>query len=67
MTVTVRQDLQKAIAAAKAAQGAYAQFAEATVDQALKQTFQSMEKDMVRHLMQFRLTSSRSKAGRPES
>jgi rubrerythrin len=50
--MTVQQDLQKAIAAAKAAQGTYAQFAEATADQALKQAFQGMEKDMVRHLMQ---------------
>ncbi|CQR73829.1 hypothetical protein SOV_33310 [Sporomusa ovata DSM 2662] len=50
--MTVKQDLQKAIAAAKAAQGTYAQFAVATTDQALKQTFESMEKDMVRHLMQ---------------
>ncbi|MDT8902367.1 DUF1657 domain-containing protein [Anaeroselena agilis] len=50
--MTVKQDLQKAIAAAKAAQGTYAQFAEATTDPAMKQAFQSMEKDMVKHLMQ---------------
>lgn len=50
MTLTVQQDLQKAIAAAQQALGSYAMFAQATQDQAAKQMFEDMKKDMERHV-----------------
>ena len=50
--MTVKSDLEKAIAQAKAAQGSYATFASATDDPVSKQMFQQMEKDMKRHVDQ---------------
>ncbi|MCC5467951.1 DUF1657 domain-containing protein [Pelosinus baikalensis] len=50
--MTVQQDLQKALATAKSAQGSYAQFVQSTQDQTAKQMFQQMEQDMVRHIAQ---------------
>lgn len=50
--MTVQQDLQKALATAKSAQGSYAQFALSTQDQTAKQMFQQMEQDMIRHITQ---------------
>ena len=48
--MTVKQDLQKALATAESAQGTYAQFANSTQDQNAKQMFQQMEQDMSRHI-----------------
>jgi rubrerythrin len=50
--MTVKSDLQKAIAAAESAKGTYAMFAQSTEDQSAKQMFQSMSQDMDKHLMQ---------------
>lgn len=50
--MTVKSDLQKAIAAAESAKGTYAMFAQSTEDQTAKQMFQSMSQDMDRHLAQ---------------
>lgn len=50
--MTVQQDLQKAVATAKSAQGSYAEFASSTQDQTTKQMFQQMEQDMTRHIAQ---------------
>lgn len=50
--MTVQQDLQKALAAAKSAQGSYATFSNSTQDQTAKQMFQQMEQDMTRHIAQ---------------
>ncbi len=50
--MTVQQDLQKALASAKAAQGTYATFSNSTQDQTAKQMFQQMEQDMSRHIAQ---------------
>jgi len=50
--VTVQKDLQKALAAAEAAKGTYAQFAAATDDLSAKSMFQGMSQDMDRHIAQ---------------
>lgn len=50
--MTVKSDIQKAIAAAEAAKGTYATFAQATEDQSAKQMFQSMSYDMDQHITQ---------------
>jgi len=48
--MTVKSDLEKAIAAAQSALGTYAQFATSTEDPSAKQMFQSMQQDMQRHV-----------------
>lgn len=52
--MTVQQDMQKAVAAAEAAQGSYLMFSNATQDQSAKQMFGSMADDMQRHIDQLR-------------
>lgn len=47
--MTVKSDIEKAIAQAQSAQGSYATFASSTEDQVAKQMFQQMERDMKRH------------------
>ncbi|SDF00366.1 DUF1657 domain-containing protein [Sporolituus thermophilus] len=58
--MTVKKDLEKAIAAAEAAKGTYAQFATATDDQSAKTMFEQMSQDMNRHIAQLnsRLSST---------
>lgn len=48
--MTIQQDIQKAIAAAQLALGAYATFAESTQDQSAKQMYEDMKKDMHKHI-----------------
>ena len=48
--MTVKSDMEKAIAAAQSALGTYAQFASSTDDPAAKQMFQQMQQDMQRHV-----------------
>ncbi|MCS3917164.1 rubrerythrin [Caldanaerobacter subterraneus subsp. tengcongensis MB4] len=48
--MTVKSDIEKAIASAQAALGTYEQFASATEDPAAKQMFQQMQQDMQRHV-----------------
>ena len=48
--MTVKSDLEKAIAAEQAAMGTYAMFAESTDDPAAKQMFQEMQQDALRHI-----------------
>lgn len=48
--MTVKSDIEKAVAAAQSALGTYAQFASATDDPAAKQMFQQMQQDMQRHV-----------------
>lgn len=48
--MTVKSDLEKAVAQALSTQGTYATFANSTDDPAAKQMFQQMERDMKRHL-----------------
>jgi bacterioferritin (cytochrome b1) len=48
--MTVKKDLEKALAAAESAQGTYAAFGASTDDQTAKQMFQSMSQDMERHI-----------------
>lgn len=50
--MTVKSDLEKAVAAAESAKGAYASFAQATEDQGAKQMFEQMSIDMDRHVAQ---------------
>jgi rubrerythrin len=50
--MTVKSDLQKAVAAAEAAKGTYATFAQSTEDQTAKQMFEQMSNDMDRHINQ---------------
>jgi rubrerythrin len=50
--VTVKSDLEKAIAQAQSAEGTYATFANSTEDPVAKQLFQQMEMDMKRHVEQ---------------
>lgn len=50
--MTVQKDLQKALAAAESAKGAYASFSAATDDQSAKNMFQQMSQDMDRHIAQ---------------
>lgn len=52
--MTVQQDMQKAVAAAEAAQGGYLMFANATQDQSSKQMFNNMADDMQRHIEQLK-------------
>lgn len=51
-TVTVKSDLEKAIAQAQSALGSYATFAASTDDPIAKQMFKQMERDMKRHVEQ---------------
>ncbi|MCG0237796.1 MAG: DUF1657 domain-containing protein [Firmicutes bacterium] len=48
--MTVQQDLQKAIATAKAQMGTYAVFAASTQDPAARAMFDGMAQDMDRHV-----------------
>ncbi|CUH96227.1 hypothetical protein P22_2316 [Propionispora sp. 2/2-37] len=48
--MTVKKDLEKALAAAESAKGTYATFAAATDDQNAQQMFQQMSQDMERHI-----------------
>lgn len=48
--MTVKKDLEKALAAAESAKGTYATFAASTDDQTAKQAFQQMSQDIERHI-----------------
>lgn len=48
--MTVKSDLQSALAAAQSALGTYAMFCDSTEDPAAKQMFQQMQQDMQRHI-----------------
>lgn len=50
--MTVKKDLEKAVAAAESAKGTYAAFAASTDDQSAKTMFQQMSQDMDRHIAQ---------------
>ena len=50
--MTVKKDLEKAIAAAESAKGTYAAFSSSTDDQTAQQMFSSMSQDMDRHIAQ---------------
>jgi rubrerythrin len=50
--MTVKKDLDKALAAAESAKGTYASFATATDDQNAKLMFEQMSQDMDRHIAQ---------------
>lgn len=50
--MTVKSDIEKAIAQAESALGTYATFAGSTDDPVAKQMFQQMERDMKRHVEQ---------------
>ncbi len=50
--MTVKKDLEKALAAAEAAKGTYATFAASTDDQAAQTMFEQMSQDMDRHIAQ---------------
>jgi rubrerythrin len=50
--MTVKKDLEKAIAAAESAKGTYATFATATDDPSAQTMFEQMAQDMDRHLAQ---------------
>lgn len=50
--MTVKKDLEKAIAAAESAKGTYATFATATDDQGAMTMFEQMAQDMDRHIAQ---------------
>lgn len=58
--MTVKKDLEKALAAAESAKGTYATFAASTDDQTAKQAFQQMSQDMEQHIstIQTRLNST---------
>lgn len=58
--MTVKKDLEKAIAAAESAKGTYSTFSSATDDQTAQQMFDSMSQDMDRHIAQLnsRLSST---------
>jgi len=58
--MTVKKDLEKALAAAESAQGTYATFSASSDDQNAKQMFKQMEQDMGRHIsnIQSRLSST---------
>lgn len=49
-TLTVQQDLEKAVASAQAALGTYSMFATSTQDQTAKQMFKDLSCDMERHV-----------------
>lgn len=50
--MTVKKDLEKAVAAAESAKGTYAGFATATDDVSAKTMFEQMSQDMDRHIAQ---------------
>jgi len=50
--MTVKKDLEKAVAAAESAKGTYAAFATSTDDQGAKTMFEQMSQDMDRHIVQ---------------
>ena len=50
--MTVKKDLEKAVAAAEAAKGTYAAFAAATDDAGAQTMFTQMSQDMDRHIAQ---------------
>ncbi len=50
--MTVKKDLEKALAAAESAKGTYATFAAATDEQGAKTMFEQMSEDMDRHIAQ---------------
>lgn len=50
--MTVKKDLEKAVAAAESAKGAYATFSASTDDQGAKVMFEQMSQDMDRHIAQ---------------
>ncbi|WP_425060107.1 hypothetical protein SCACP_07540 [Sporomusa carbonis] len=58
--MTVKKDLEKAVAAAESAKGTYATFASSTDDQSAQTMFQQMSQDMDRHIAQLnsRLSST---------
>lgn len=52
--MTVKQDLEKAVASSEAAQGTYMMFAESTTDQSAKSMYNAMADDVTRHMTQLR-------------
>jgi len=58
--MTVKKDLEKAVAAAQSAQGTYATFATSTDDPSAQTMFEQMANDMDRHISQinFRLNNT---------
>ena len=58
--MTVKKDLEKAVAAAQSAQGTYASFAASTDDPSAQTMFEQMASDMERHVSQinFRLNNT---------
>jgi len=50
--MTVKSDLQKALAAAESAKGTYATFEQSTDDQTAKQMYSQMSSDMDQHISQ---------------
>lgn len=48
--MTVKKDLEKALAAAQSAEGTYQTFSASTDDQTAKQMYQQMSQDMKRHI-----------------
>jgi rubrerythrin len=50
--MTVKKDLEEAVAAAESAKGTYAAFATSTDDQSAKTMFEQMSQDMDRHIVQ---------------
>lgn len=48
--MTVKKDLEKALAAAESAQGTYATFAASTDDQTAQRMFEQMSQDMAQHV-----------------
>lgn len=58
--MTVKKDLEKAVAAAQSAQGTYASFATSTDDPSAQTMFEQMANDMERHVSQinFRLNNT---------
>ena len=58
--MTVKKDLEKALAAAESAQGTYATFAASTDDQTAQHMFEQMSQDMSQHVknIQSRLSTT---------
>ena len=50
--MTVKKDLEKAVAAAESAKGTYATFASSTEDTTAQQMFEQMSQDMDKHITQ---------------
>lgn len=50
--MTVKKDLEKAVAAAESAKGTYASFASSTDDTTAQQMFEQMSQDMDKHITQ---------------